>query len=257
MNTTSERSAPEYMTYFTRMGRLSFPDVVMLILPARHEFEESEAKPSMSATPPKIEIMEIEDFQFNLRTDRGVDSQMYLKNIEVARFQDSGTEPYGSESLMGCRFFQYETESSATILVDLEKVEYEFDPEYQQVIDDLRSGGREILANELIDMLRICQGDPEEPDIKLFSLQSMARFLIAQRKFEDPIAGPGPDGIMQVEWHIVGNGLLVMAFLEESQIHCVVQTDADSQGKMLYKSVQLPEKEALEEFGYLVPLRQT
>ena len=160
---------------------------------------------------------------------------------------------------IGCRFFQYDTESSTAILVDFWEaenvLEAEFDPEYPQVVDDLRSAGREIPAEDLIEMLRNIQEDPEEPEIKLFSLQAMARFLIKYRKFDDPIIGPDPIGIMQAEWHIIGNGLLVMAFLDDNQIHCVAQADATPQSRALNKSVQLTENQAIEEFGYLVPLR--
>ena len=256
MNATTERPVPKYLTYSTNMWRLTFPDVMVPILPSRHEFEEAETRASRSATPLGIYVMEIEVYPFNLQRERDLDLELTMNNIEIARSQDSGTEPFDFENLTGCRFIQYGTESNATILVDLRDTVSEFDPDRQQVIDDLRNGGREILAEELIEMLRICKEDPEEPEIKLFSLQAMARFLIEQKEFEDPIAGPGPNGIMQAEWHIVGDGLLVMAFLEYNRIQCVVQTDADSQGEMLYRSVQLSDKEALEEFGYLVPLRQ-
>ena len=158
-----------------------------------------------------------------------------------------------------CRFFEYAGESSTTILVDhwdpaLAR-ESEFDPEYQQVVDELRSGGREIPAEDLIEMLRNIQEDPEEPEIKLFSLRAMVRFLIKHRKFDDPIIGPDPIGIMQAEWHIIGDGLLVMAFLHDNQIHCVAQADATPQNEALNRNVQLTENQAIEEFGHLVPLR--
>ncbi len=133
--------------------------------------------------------------------------------------------------------------------------EAEFDAEYQEVIDELRNGNREVLAEELIEMLRNSLEDPDEVEIKLLSLQAMARFLIRQREFDDPVTGPDPSGIMQVEWHILGNGLLVMAFLEDDQLHCVVQTDATSERGVLNENALLTESEALERFGYLVPRR--
>ena len=85
--------------------------------------------------------------------------------------------------------------------------------------------------------------------------RAMARFLIKQQEFADPIVGPDPYGIMQIEWHIIGNGLLVMAFLKGGQVHCVAQADASPQGNQLNVSVQLAEDQAVEEFGHLVPLR--
>ena len=142
---------------------------------------------------------------------------------------------------------------------DLEEIkdtsEVEFAPEYQQVIDELRAAGREIPAEDLIEMLRDIQEAPEEPDIKLFSLRAMARFIIKHSKFDDPVIGPDPIGLMQAEWHINGDGLLVMAFLDDDQIHCVAQADATLQSGALDISVQLTENQAIKEFGHLVPLR--
>ena len=122
------------------------------------------------------------------------------------------------ESATYFRFYEYGTGSSAAEIVlvdDLSErnpTDTEFDSEYQRVIDELRDGGRELAANELIAILRNSQEDPEEPEVKLFSLQSMARFLVSNGEFNDPIIGPDPIGIMQIEWHINGNGLLVLAF---------------------------------------------
>ena len=131
----------------------------------------------------------------------------------------------------------------------------EYEAEYQEVVDDLRQGGRELLAKELFELLRNALEDPEEPEIKFFSLQAMARFLIRHKHYDDPIFGPDPRGLVQIEWHIDGDGLLVMAFLEEELIHCVVQADATPEREVLNKSVLLTENQAVEEFGYLVPLR--
>ena len=182
-----------------------------------------------------------------------------------AEMRDSGRLQNWSNQLhvgfdrIGCRFYQYDTESSTTVLVDHGKAEippeYEFDAEYQQVVDGLRAAGREIPAEDLIEMLRDIQEDPEEPEIKLYSLRAMARFLIKHRRFYDPIIGPDPIGIMQAEWHIIGDGLLVMAFLDDNHIHCVAQADATLQSEALNRSVQLTEDQAVEEFGHLVPLR--
>ena len=157
------------------------------------------------------------------------------------------------------RFFQYATNTgdSETLLVDTGEIahESEVDPRYRRVVDDLRSRGREILASEVIEMLRASREDPDEADIQLFSLQAMARLLLRHQDFADPVAGPDPYGIMQVEWHIAGDGLLVMAFIEDGQVHCVVQADASPQRDKLNVSVQLSEEQAVREYGHLVPLR--
>ena len=156
------------------------------------------------------------------------------------------------------RYYHYETAGSV-ILVDrcdvVDSPDDDLDPKYQQVVEELRNGGREVLAEELIEMLRNSREDPEEAYIQLYSLQAMARFLVRRREYEDPVSGPDPRGIMQIEWHIAGNGLLVMAFVEDDRIHCVVQADATPQRSEINRNERLTEKEALEAFGCLVPLR--
>ena len=155
------------------------------------------------------------------------------------------------------RFFSYPTGSGTAVLVDGTPDQYPVTTEpdfgYQRVVDELRYGGRELVAEELVEILRNSLEDPEEPEVKLFSLQSMARFLISHREINDPILGPDPGGIMQIEWHIDGNGLLVMAFLEGSKVHVVAQADNTSDRQVLDCSVELPVDQVLEDFGYLVP----
>ena len=161
------------------------------------------------------------------------------------------------------RFFQAGfTTISELISVDVEPIDVwppvnmtEEDSGYQQVVEDLRNAGRELLASEVLDMLRASEEDPDETTIQLFSLQAMARFLIEHGNFDDPIAGPDPHGIMQIEWHIDGNGLLVMAFLRDDQVRCVAQADACPSTDKLNISVQLSEDQAAMKVGHLVPLR--
>ena len=159
------------------------------------------------------------------------------------------------------RFYLYGKESSAAEIVLVDDLyewspsDAEFGSEYQRIIDELRNGGRELAANELIAILRNSLEDPEEPKVKLFSLQSMARFLVSNGQFKDPIIGPDPIGIMQIEWHIDGNGLLVMAFLEDNEVHFVAQADETSNRLALDYSVQLPVNQVLKDYGYLVPTR--
>ena len=89
----------------------------------------------------------------------------------------------------------------------------------------------------------------------MYSLRAMARFLIEHGEFADPLAGPDPDGIMQIEWRIFGDGLLVMAFLEDEYIHCVAQAEPPDSDDALDISVELPTEQAAKEYGYLVPRR--
>ena len=244
MNTTAEYPNLDYYTESTPRRRLTGFVTPMSV--GLHKLEDAtRTREALSATPLTVEDgMEIEEFLWRLQTRHNY-AELYDEDIEYIGGQ--------------ARFFEYAIGSGTAILVDLWEVsgtpEAEFDAEYEQVIDELRNGNREVLAEELIEMLRNSREDPDEVEIKLLSLQAMARFLIRQREFDDPVAGPDPSGIVQIEWHILGNGLLVMAFLEDDRVHCVVQTDATSEREMLNENAQLTESEALERFGYLVPRR--
>lgn len=147
------------------------------------------------------------------------------------------------------------------ILVDLPEPEPEgaSDDElgrYREVVEQLRSRGRQLVAEELVELLHSIQEDPDDDvEIQLYSLQSMARFLIQHNEFDDPLATPDPDGLMQIEWSIFGDGLLVMAFLEDDNVHCVAQADLPTSNEALNISAELPMEQVAEEYGYLVPQR--
>ena len=158
------------------------------------------------------------------------------------------------------KFYLFSTDSGTdTILMDIPEAEGASDSEpdeYHQVIEQLRTRGREIVAEDLVELLHNIQEDPEDDvEIQLHSLQSMARFLIEHGGFADPLAGPDPEGLMQIEWRIFGDGLLVMAFLEDEYIHCVAQAESPASTSLLDVSVELPMEQVAKEYGYLVPRR--
>ncbi len=188
----------------------------------------------------------------------------------VRSYPQGGTTSIESEAkVKHFRFYLYDHESSAAVIVlvddqseepkvwspDDNEFDFEFDFEYQRVIDDLRNGGRELVAEELIAILRNSLEDPEEPEVKLFSLRSMARFLVSNRHVANPMIGPDPGGIMQIEWHIDGNGLLVMAFLEDDEIHFIAQADETSSCQAVNESVLVSVNQVVEDYGHLVPFR--
>ena len=107
------------------------------------------------------------------------------------------------------------------------------------IVSELRNSGRELVAEDVLAILHNIQEDPDEPEVKPFSLQSMARFLIAHSEFADPVVGVDPSGVMQVEWRIDGNGLLVMAFLEDDKVHVVAQANETFSCRALNESVLL------------------
>ncbi len=146
-------------------------------------------------------------------------------------------------------------DDGGTLLVDLEGQDplWDLDQDYRRVVTELWEGGRPMVADEVVEMLR--SKDPDLPEIQLFSLEAMARFLVREKQFEDPMVGPDSYGIMQAEWHIVGNGLLVMAFVEQDVVHCVAQSDATPGLEALNASVRLHMNKAIQEFGQFVPER--
>ena len=212
---------------------------------------------------PQHEFNQVREFKMRCpssATGLGIDDPKSLADVnEPDSHLNWHRRPHFGLERVEFRFIQYDLESSTAILMeswsDEIAPEPELDPGYQQVIDNLRNGGREIPAEDLIEILRNTQDDPDAPKIKIFSLKAMARFLIEHRKFDDPIIGPDPMGVMQVEWHIIGDGLLVMVFVDDDCIHCVAQADATDCSDALNRSVQLTERQSIEEFGHLVPLR--
>jgi hypothetical protein len=189
--------------------------------------------------------------------DSSTDRLLYQIEGNVRTGHSSEVTTLGEEvqGMSDHRFFYWV--SNAIIFVD-ESIDEsvfgsEFTPEYEQVIDELRNGSREVLADEVVEILRNNKEDPEEPEIKIFSLQAMARFLVSHKEFEDPIIGPDPSGLVQIEWHIDGNGLLVMAFLDNEKIHCIAQADETTNSLALNESAIMTEEQALKELGHLVP----
>lgn len=174
-------------------------------------------------------------------------------SIDSTVVSSEGSQPVESEG-SEIRFFLHISESSRFILVDIESINV-VDVEYEHVkmAADLRESGRELLASEVAEMLQNAKDDPNEVEIELFSLQEMAEFLIKNKEFPDPIVGPNPYGIMQIEWHIKGDGLLVMVFWGNGQVHCVARADATSDREEIRESVRLSIDDAVEKFGELVP----
>ena len=151
-------------------------------------------------------------------------------------------------------FFQYANDPS-TILVDIDEVsaslgdEAKIEPGHMSVVESLQGNGRELMADEVHEML-LASKEPDGDPIQLFSLRAMAAFLVQHRDIVDPIAGPSPNGIMQLEWHILEDGLLVIAFVEDERVHCVIQANA-----MDNVSERMSTDALIEQHGYLIPTR--
>ena len=157
------------------------------------------------------------------------------------------------------RYYLLSTTSGSVVLIDGPFGGYsragEYRREYLEVVGQLREVGREIVASQLKEILEASLEDPEEPEVRLFSLRSMAHFLTLDSNFKDPILGPDSHGIMQLEWYIDGNGLLVMAFLEDNEVHFIVQADETPDRGSLDYNIQKPMDFIVEEYSHLVPVR--
>ena len=153
-------------------------------------------------------------------------------------------------------FFQVYSSESSIVLIDFwENVieEDTRDTEYSRVVTALRACGREIPAAKVVAKLQSAAERPEEPEIKLYSLQEMARFLLRHKDYACPLVGTDPYGIIQVEWRFDGNGLLVVAFLGNGDVHCVALSDATPSRDEMNESVQLSTEAVAETFGELIP----
>ena len=124
--------------------------------------------------------------------------------------------------------------------------------EERETIEQLRTGGRELFAEEVEETL-LTSKQPDEDPVQLVSLQEMAKFLVRNRRVKDPLAGPSPTGIMQLEWEILGDGLLVIAFVERRRVHLVAQAEPPKQ-PAIRLSEYLTQDEVMTGYGHLIPI---
>ena len=153
------------------------------------------------------------------------------------------------------RFFLCAVDPS-TVLVDPapETPIYPLSPEHERVVQQLRESGWELMAEDVYELL-LASKEPDGDPIQLFSLHAMADFLVQHRDLADPIVGSSPLGIMQFEWHIVGDGLLVIAFVKDDQLHCVVQADATEGRGAMDVSERMSSATLVERFSQFIPTR--
>ena len=242
-------SVPDYMVpMITESTELSDLDLVLEEVRTILQGEELAPQPiggggdRVVALPPGLPQIPL--FAFDVHGEVGVES---------SALGDAGV-PGQTPPL---RFFQvYGSESSMVVLIDFWNNVVEEDEksaEYLRVINVLRASGREIPAAKVTAKLQSGEGDPDRAGVKLYSLQEMARFLLRHKGYASPIVGTDPHGIVQVEWRFDGNGLLVVAFLGDGQVHCVALSDATATREEMNESVQLSTDAAVEIFGELIP----
>ena len=129
----------------------------------------------------------------------------------------------------------------------------DFPADHQETVEYLRANGRPILADKLVTMLQDFDGDPDEPEVNIVSLQDMARCLVERGDFADPSIGPGRCSMVYAQWRIMGDGVLVVSFLGDDEILLVAQGDRNGCPVDVSKQGRL--QDILKEYECLVPRR--
>ena len=107
-----------------------------------------------------------------------------------------------------------------------------YSEEVEVLLSTLRVYGCEVVASSIQEFLSIIEEDPDEPPITRESLLSLVQFLIQEPQLEPPIISSDPNGLMEIEWHLLdngdpstpwgrGNGVISLKFLESGNIQYV------------------------------------
>ncbi len=100
------------------------------------------------------------------------------------------------------------------------------------LLDRLAGTGRKDVADRIQQYLDIVDDEPDEPPVVTESLRSVINFVSQQPKLAPPIVGSDPQGLMELEWHLLdngdpnsvwgrGNGVVSMKFLGSGKIQYV------------------------------------
>ena len=124
------------------------------------------------------------------------------------------------------------------------------------VVNYLRSHGRPTSAEEAQIILQdIEAGEGDARNVNFVSLWSLASFLVDNQQFDDPIISADSFAIWHAQWHIRGDGVIVLSFLDEERILLNAQADASPEGKELYISSEGSKEEVLGMIASRVPYR--
>ena len=75
-----------------------------------------------------------------------------------------------------------------------------------KILSVLKLSGHGETAERIRQYLDDRDQDQDEPPIVLESLQSLAAFIVRERKLLSPIIGADPPGLLEAEWHLRDNG---------------------------------------------------
>ena len=152
------------------------------------------------------------------------------------------------------RMYQYHKDPDALVIVDFGEPEAEFPKDHAETVRFLRDNGRPVLATKLVTMLEGAEDDPDRVVFNIVSLRDMARIMVERKDFADPGIAPDRLGVVHAQWHIVGDGLLVMSFLGYGEILLIAQADEIPDQEELDVSERGQTQDILRKYGHLVPL---
>ena len=127
----------------------------------------------------------------------------------------------------------------------------------QKAIEDLRNNSREVVADSLQDLLQNMAQEYSAKSIYVISLCAMAELLIEEQSLADPTVSPDDAGIMYAQWPMDGGGHVVLGFPEQDQILLAAHRRRQADMPAFNKRAQGSRPDILEEFGYLIPRRET
>lgn len=96
--------------------------------------------------------------------------------------------------------------------------------------------GFSAIAARLVHLHRLADEDPEESGISIESLRGLASFLQHEPRLPSPRIGVGPTRVMQAEWRVAEDGMLVLKFLPAKFIRFVAISPGAQPGRKRRRS---------------------
>ena len=149
----------------------------------------------------------------------------------------------------------YHDDDRVFIVADFGEPIDTFPVQYQQVVEDIREHGRELLAGDLVSLLSDLISEDIQPHaqgVVLISIRDLARMLIEERDFRDPRVSPDNAGTLYAEWEIYNDGVVVMGFPGYGEVVLTAQADEGPNHESLDISERGPRKDILAKYRSLL-----
>ncbi len=102
---------------------------------------------------------------------------------------------------------------------------------HEDAMAALSSGQHHRIAKRLGYLHGLAQDDPDEPSMVLASLRNLALFFLGETGLPAPQVGLSPDGLLQAEWSLEGDGVLAMTFLPGNLVRFAAVSGASCFGE--------------------------